>query len=104
MRYKCILLFSISHTRLSSAYLLKIILSKLIYYEESETVKRWKPVWIRTLSRYFQVGISNALTLSATKAVQEPKAQQHLTLFRGVSIRGGTLNFSVNSLNESPTL
>ena len=54
--------------------------------------------------RLYQVGISNALTLSATKTVQECKAQQYLTLFRGVSIRGGTLNFSVNSLNESPTL
>ena len=54
--------------------------------------------------RLYQVGISSALTLSATKPVQESKAQQYLTLFRGVSIRGGTLNVSVNSLNESPTL
>ena len=53
-------------------------------------------------SRY-QVGIS-ALTLNATKTVQESTTQQPLTLFQGASIQGGTFNISVNVLNESPSL
>ena len=49
----------------------------------------------------YQVGISSALTLNATKTVQESTAQQPLTLFQGASIQGGTFNISVNALNES---
>ena len=52
----------------------------------------------------YQVGISSALTLNATKTVQESTTQQPLTLFQGASIQGGTFNISVNALNESPTL
>ena len=55
----------------------------------------------------YQVSISSALTLNATKTVQETTAtQQPLTLFQlqGASIQGGTFNISVNALNESPTL
>ena len=48
----------------------------------------------------YQVGISSALSLNATKTVQK----QPLTLFQFTSIQGGTLNISVNALNESPTL
>ena len=52
----------------------------------------------------YQVGISSALTLNATKTVQEFTTQKPLTLFQGASIQGGTFNISVNALNESPTL
>ena len=52
----------------------------------------------------YQVGISSALTLNATKTVQESTTQQPLTIFQGASIQGGTFNISVNTLNESPTL
>ena len=53
----------------------------------------------------YQVSISSALTLNATKTVQETTTtQQPLTLFQGASIQGGTFNISVNALNESPTL
>ncbi|RUA04261.1 MAG: hypothetical protein DSY43_06765 [Gammaproteobacteria bacterium] len=48
--------------------------------------------------------IYNALTLNATKTVQESTLQQPLTLFQGASIQGGTFNISVNALNQSPTL
>ena len=52
----------------------------------------------------YQVGISNALTLNATKTVQESTTQQPFTLFQGASIQGGTFNISVNALIECPTL
>ena len=53
----------------------------------------------------YQVSISSALTLNATKTVQETTTtQQPLTLFQGASIQGGTFNISVNALNESLTL
>ena len=52
----------------------------------------------------YQVGISSALTLNATKTVQESRTQQPLALFQGASIQGGTFNISVNAFNESPTL
>ena len=52
----------------------------------------------------YQAGVSSALTLNATKTVQESTTQQPLTLFQGASIQGGTFNISVNPLNESPTL
>ena len=55
-------------------------------------------------SSEYQVGISSALTLNATKPVQESTTQQPFTLFQGASIQGGTFNISVNALNESPTL
>ena len=52
----------------------------------------------------YQVGISIALSLNATKTVQElTTTQQPLTLFQGASIQGGTFDISVNALNESPT-
>ena len=52
----------------------------------------------------YQVGISSALTLNATKTVQESTTQQPLVLFQGDSIQEGTFNISVTALNESPTL
>ena len=55
-------------------------------------------------SSEYQVGISSALTLNATKTVKESTTQQPLTIFQGASIQGGTLNISVNALNESPAL
>ena len=52
----------------------------------------------------YQVGISTALSLNATKTVQESTTQQPLTLFQGASIQGGAFTIAVNALNESPTL
>ena len=52
----------------------------------------------------YQVGNSSALTLNATKTVQESTTQQPLALSQGASIQGRTFNISVNALNESPTL
>ena len=40
----------------------------------------------------YQVRISSALSLNATKTVQESTTQQPLTLFQGASIQGGTFN------------
>ena len=46
----------------------------------------------------YQVGISSALTMNATK--ESTTTQQPLTLLKGSSIQGGTFNISVNALNE----
>ena len=47
----------------------------------------------------YQVGISSALTLNATK--ESTTTQQPLALFKGASIQGGTFNISVNALSLS---
>ena len=46
-----------------------------------------------------EVGISSALSLNATKTVQESTIEQPLTLFQGASIQEGTFNIYVNSLS-----
>ena len=50
----------------------------------------------------YQVGISSALTMNATK--ESTTTQEPLTLFQGASIQGGTFSIYVNALNESRTL